>query len=114
MLTRDPIRSSSTLSQEQIHNTPDGQSGLIPRNFQDRAQAPNVIDKAWQALIVSLETGWFKHIDFSRLDPFGNFYLFRVLEDDLTDKVRRGTALDVIMVVIRVAEAIAVGLNFAR
>jgi len=84
------------------------------RNFQDRAQAPNVIDKAWQALIVSLETGWFKHIDFSRLDPFGNFYLFRVLEDDLTDKVRRGTALDVIMVVIRVAEAIAVGLNFAR
>src|SRR6476620_5381069 len=49
-----------------------------------------------------------------RLDPKGNFYLLRLLQDDLQDKITPGTVLDVILVVIRVAEAIAVGLSVGR
>jgi hypothetical protein len=87
---------------------------LDSRNSADRTSNPKVIDNAWQALIVSLEEGWFKHVDFIRLDPTGSFYLSRILEDDLTDKVPRGTALDAIMVILRVAEAIAVGLSLVK
>ena len=46
--------------------------------FQDRAAAPIVKGNAWEALIVSVG-GWSKHIDFSRVDPNGEFYLRRNL-----------------------------------
>lgn len=84
---------------------------LDSRNLHDKTQTPKVIDKAWQALIVS---EWFKHVDLIRLDPKGLFYLCRILEDDLASKVPRGTSLDGIVVVVHVAEAIAVGLNFVK
>jgi hypothetical protein len=80
--------------------------------FTDTRHRPVVKDKAWEALILS-DQGWSTHLDFSRFDPKGEFYLRRALQDDLTDKVEPETALDPILVVVRVAEAIAVGLAFA-
>jgi hypothetical protein len=80
---------------------------LDSRSFQDIEDRPMVVEKAWQTLIVS-------HLDFMRFDPKGEFYRCRILQDDITDKVPPGTALDVILVVILVAEAIAVGLNIAK
>jgi hypothetical protein len=86
---------------------------LDSRTFTDRRHAPKVMDKAWQALILSLD-GWSQHLDFSRLDPKGEFYLRRILQDDVSGKIDPKTALDPILVLIRVAEAIAVGLAFAK
>jgi hypothetical protein len=68
----------------------------------------------WQALIVSLKS-WSHHVDFIRLDPKGEFYLWRLLEDDLVPtKVAPGTALDPILVLLRISEAIAVGISVAK
>jgi hypothetical protein len=49
-----------------------------------------------------------------RLAPKGEFYLWRLLQDDLTDKVHPDTALDPTLILYRVAEAIAVGLSIAK
>ncbi len=84
---------------------------LDSRGFPDPAKRPKVVEKGWQALIISLEL---QHVDFMRLDPKGEFYLWRVLQDDLTERTIPGTSLDVVLVVIRVAEAIAVGLSIAK
>lgn len=86
---------------------------LDSSGFHDKNAAPIVKDKAWQALIVSLH-GWSKHVDFLRLDPKGQFYLWRNLPDDVVDQVKAGKALDPVIVILRVAEAIAVGLAFGR
>jgi hypothetical protein len=85
---------------------------LDSRGFTDQTSRPKVINKAWQALIISFRS--LKHVDFMRMEPKGKFYLWRVLQDDLTDRVDPGTALDVILVLIRVAEAMAVGLSLAK
>jgi hypothetical protein len=86
---------------------------LDSRGFVDETTHPRVIDKAWQALIVSFD-GWSKHVDFTRLDPKGEFYLRRILQDDLTDKVQPGEFLDVVLMMVRVAESMAVALAVAR
>jgi hypothetical protein len=59
------------------------------RDFTDPAARPRVIDKGWEALIISLQ-GWSKEVDFMRVDPKGEFYLHRLLQDDFTDRVARG------------------------
>jgi hypothetical protein len=87
---------------------------LESRSFTGKSARPRVIDRAWQALIVSLKTGLTGHVDFMRLDPRGEFYLRRVLQDDLNDKIAPGTALDGVLMMIRAAEAIAVGLALTR
>lgn len=86
---------------------------LDSSGFRDQSAAPIVKDKAWEALIVSLDE-WSRHVDFLRLDPMGQFYLWRNLPDDVSDHVKPGKALDPIVVILRVAEAIAVGLAFAK
>jgi hypothetical protein len=82
------------------------------RNFNDAKAAPKVASNAWEALIVSVSSSMSSpHFDFIRLDPTGNFYHRRALQDDFTEKVEPGTALDPILVLSRVTEAIAVGLS---
>jgi len=54
------------------------------------------------------------HIDFLRLDPRGSFYLLRILQDDLRKQVVPGRTLEPIVAILRVAEAIAVGLAFVK
>jgi hypothetical protein len=48
------------------------------------------------------------------LDPRGEFYLWRNLPDDVSDNIPPGKALDPIVVILRVTEALLVGLAFAK
>jgi hypothetical protein len=84
---------------------------LDSRSFNDEPSRPHVVNKAWQALIVSAQ-GWSSHLEFMRLNPTGDFYLWRALQDDLTpSRTTPNEVLDPILVILRVAEAIAVAIN---
>ena len=87
---------------------------LDSRGFNEKGHRPYVSNGAWQALIVHLGEGWSKHFDFQRFDPKGEFYLQRVMPDDLSNKVAPGTAVDVVLMIYRVAEVLAVGVSIAR
>lgn len=87
---------------------------LDSRSFARKEDRPYVVDRLWQALILDLAGGWTDNVDFLRFDPKGDFYLQRVMQDDLTDKVSPGKALDVILMIYRVAEVLAVGTNLGR
>ena len=88
---------------------------LDSRNFADDASRPYIAEGAWEAVMASTETrGFGAYIDFMRLEPSGRFYLRRALEDDLTEKVAPLTRLDYGLAILRTAEAIAVGLAFAK
>jgi hypothetical protein len=86
---------------------------LDSSGFQESAHRPVVKSNAWETFIVSSDS-WSRHLDFYRFDPNGKFYLHRNLQDDTSDKVQHGTLLDPTLVIIRIAEAVAVGLAFAR
>ena len=90
---------------------------LDSSNFHEALDRPYVLDDGWEALIVSLESGWMSdYIDFMRKEPSGRFYLFRGLQDDLSNTERAPqplTELDFGLAVLRTAEAIAVGREFA-
>lgn len=83
---------------------------LDSRGFRNQGDRPYIRDGGWEALIV----GAHAHADFMRMDPSGKFYLRRVLQDDLTDKVTPMTVLDPSLMLYRVAEVIAVGLAFGK
>ena len=86
---------------------------LDSSGFTDERARPQVREKGWEALIVSL-AGWSKHLDFMRLDPKGEFYLRRNLQDDVSHNVPPRTTLEPVIATLRVAEAMAVGLAFAK
>jgi hypothetical protein len=86
---------------------------LDSAGFSDETARPLVKDGAWQALIVSTHGSWSDHLDFQLFDPNGRFYLLRNLQDDGGGRAP-GSVLDPIIAILRVAEAIAVGLAFAR
>ena len=89
---------------------------LDSRGFSDQASRPFVIDGVWESMIASLETGW-DLIDFMRFDPNGKFYLRRALEDDISGSQRIPEPMKVLdfgLPIIRCAEAIAVGIAFAK
>lgn len=91
---------------------------LDTRGFTHQLARQYVVNGVWEALIIKLEGEWGgDHIDFMRLDPKGRFYLRRALQDDIARSSRAPkpmTALDFGLVTIRTAEAIAVGLAFAK
>ena len=87
---------------------------LDSRSFAREADRAHVTDGAWQSLIINFDVGWSPHFEFLRFDPTGEFYLQRVMQDDLTEKVPRGTAMDVVLMIYRVAEVLAVGVSMAR
>ena len=63
------------------------------------------------------ERGWGNTIDFMRLDPEGRFYLRRSLQEDISGNIQHPspmTVFDFSLPVIRTAEAIAVGIEFAK
>jgi hypothetical protein len=86
---------------------------LNSSSFREEAFRPRVIEGAWQTFIVSFE-GWSRHVELQRIVPSGEFYLGRVMQDDLNAPVEARAVLDPILVVIRVAEVMAVGLAFAK
>lgn len=90
---------------------------LDSRGFRDETARPYVVNGVWEAFIASLNSGFIDHVDFMRLDPKGRFYLSRALQDDISGTPKSPkpmTALDFGLPIIRSAEAIAVGIAFAR
>ena len=87
---------------------------LDTRDVRNPADRAFVLDGVWQALIVDLDGGWYQNFEFLRFDPKGEFYLQRVMQDDLSPKVTAGTAMDRMLMIYRVAETLAVGLSIAR
>ena len=87
---------------------------LDSRDFTEEADRAYVSDGVWQALIVNFDGGWSQQFEFLRFDPRGEFYLQRVMQDDLSDKVTPGTAMDVVLMIYRVSEVLAVGVSIAR
>jgi hypothetical protein len=90
---------------------------LDSRGFSEQNSRPFVIDGVWESMVSSLETGWSDQIDFMRFDPNGKFYLRRALQDDISGSQRDPgpmRVLDFGLPVIRSAEAIAVGIAFAK
>jgi len=83
---------------------------LDSRNFNNSDDRPQKFNGAWEALVVSR----MGRLDFYRMDAKGEFYQWRVLDDDCTDQVSPKTTLEPAMVIYRVAEVIAVGISFAR
>jgi hypothetical protein len=87
------------------------------RHFGGRTARPYVFNGAWEALVVSWNTGWSDQADFMRLDPRGRFYLHRPLQDDTTGSNQAPkplTQFDFGLPILRTAEAIAIGLSFAK
>ncbi|QEK93192.1 ATP-binding protein [Achromobacter insolitus] len=78
---------------------------------------PYVMNGAWHTFIVADKSSGFRRVDFMLEDPKGRFYSYRALEDDLTMSQHApapGTAFDGILPMLRVGEAIAVGLAFGK
>ncbi|MEW6616008.1 MAG: ATP-binding protein [Thermodesulfobacteriota bacterium] len=87
---------------------------LDSRDFSDRNSRPFVMDGVWESLVVS---GSSDEVDFMRFNPKGSFYLRRTLQDDISESQRSPEPmkfLDFGLPVIRCAEAIAVGISFAK
>ncbi|MGO8091647.1 ATP-binding protein [Rhizobium leguminosarum] len=84
------------------------------RGFHKEEDRPQLFEKAWETLILDIGENWGNHADFYRFDRHGEFYLWRVLQDDLTDKVKPGEYLDPGLTIYRVLESLAVGLAFAK
>ncbi|MGO8468038.1 hypothetical protein AB9F45_26120 [Rhizobium leguminosarum] len=82
------------------------------RSFRTEYDRPIRVENGWDAL-VAMKIGWSNHLDFWHVEP-SRFYLRRALEDDLSEKVSPGTVLNPLFVILRVAEAIAVGLAVAN
>jgi hypothetical protein len=87
---------------------------LVSQDATRKEERPYVVNGLWQGLVVALDGSWSEHVEFLRYDPRGEFYLQRVMQDDLTEKIAPGTALDVTLMIYRVAEVIVVGTNVAR
>ena len=88
---------------------------LDSRSFADDYHHPRVVKGVWEALLITLKSGWSNHIDFMRLDPQGKFFLMRALEDDIGRNPPQAlTVLDFSLAIIRTVEAIAVGIAFAK
>lgn len=84
------------------------------RNFADRASRPYVNGGAWEAFTVALDAG-LNHIDFWRLSATEGFYLYQAFKDDLRPDVRPPlTVLDFTLPILRVADALAVSMTFAK
>ncbi len=88
---------------------------LDARTLSDERSRPVVKGGAWEALIVALSDQTANRLEFFRLDPKGEFYLRRLLQDDAVPKqLEPGTRFDPVLVIYRVTEAIAVGIAAAR
>ncbi|MCP3468704.1 ATP-binding protein [Bradyrhizobium sp. CCGUVB1N3] len=88
---------------------------LDARTMSDERSRPVVRGGAWEALIVGLSDDTSNRLEFSRLDPKGEFYLRRLLQDDAVPRrIEPGTRLDPVLMIYRVTEAIAVGIAAAK
>jgi hypothetical protein len=88
---------------------------LDARLLSNPESRPKVVRDAFEYLIVSTSPDFSNHIDFARLDPKGEFFLQRLLQDDgVPRRVRPGQVIDPMLMILRVAEAMGVGIAFAK
>lgn len=90
---------------------------LDSSSFRNQDSHPYTYNDCWEAIIANFGEGFFSHFDFWRIDPTGNFYLRRALQDDIGGSENAPeplTSLDFGLAVLRSAEAIAVITHFAR
>lgn len=90
---------------------------LISRSFPESDFHPYVLDGIWEEALFSIVSGWNDYADFMRFDPSGKFYIRRPFKDDIGGSDRSPepmTALNIERVVSISAEALAVGLAFAK
>jgi len=87
---------------------------LDTSGFRNRDDRPVLIDKVWEVSVIDAEDSWLRHADFYRYDRRGEFYLWRVLHDDMTDRVETGKYFDPCLMMYRVLETLAVGLAFSK
>jgi hypothetical protein len=89
---------------------------LDTRSFNNALHRAYKKSGMWESLIVAIGQGTLSdRIDFIRQSPAGKFYHYRALEDDMNPKrVKPLSELEWVLCVLRVAEAIAVGINFAK
>lgn len=89
---------------------------LDSRGFPDKSARRHVFEGAWEALLVFLDSDGRNDIDFMRLSPKGRFYLRRALQDDMQSsrKPEPMTRFDFTRPICGTAEAIAVGIAFAK
>jgi hypothetical protein len=88
---------------------------LDARSLTNPENRPNVLQNGYEYLIVSLSPDFSNHIDFAQLDPKGEFFLHRLLQDDgVPSRIRPGQVLDPMLMILRVAEAMGVGIAFAK
>jgi hypothetical protein len=121
-LVIDPPKSSALPDQEfiaRIGSSNPKYTGwpiwLDARHNSDPQNRPRVVKDAAEYLIVSLSPDFSNHIDFARLDPKGEFFLYRLLQDDGVPRmVTPGQVLDPALMILRVAEAMGVGIAFAK
>lgn len=89
---------------------------LNTTNFADARSRPFVDEGCWESLIFNLQ-GAFHHIDFNQFDPKGRFYYLSAFPDDISTADNRPealTAFDSSFPVFHCAEAIVIGLAFAK
>jgi hypothetical protein len=90
------------------------------RSTQNASFRPYPFNRGWESLVVRLNQPLFaNHIDFWRIEPRGRFYEYRALEDDIAgtrgnQRIPAMKALDFLLVIGRVTEAIAVCLSYAK
>jgi hypothetical protein len=90
---------------------------LDSRGFADESSRPYVFEGTWETFIHSDKPDRRHEADYMRMDPKGRFYLRRALQEDTARSQRSPTAspiLDFVLPVIRSAEAMAVGIAFAK
>lgn len=90
---------------------------LDSRGFREKVSKPFVVNGVWEAIIQIFDEGWRDSIDFVRFDPKGRFFLWRAYQEDMKSSQRNLEPLkyfDFVLLVIRSAEAMGVGLAFAK
>jgi hypothetical protein len=89
------------------------------RGLGGELEQPYPAENGWEALVTMSEGAFVKGmmVDFWRIDPRGEFYHRRSLEDDLWARIpegNRGTTFDIINAIKRVAETLATVQAFAQ
>jgi schlafen family protein len=88
---------------------------LDARAAADEWSRPVVRSGAWEALIVALSDTTSHRMEFFRVDPRGDFYLRRLLQDDaVPQRLEPGSRFDPVLMIYRVSEAFAVGIAVAK
>ncbi len=88
---------------------------LDSRNASDESAKPYPFEDTWEAFIDFRVPDWINHIDFMRLGSHGQFYLRRVFYEDMRGRhLKPMKYLDCTLPIRETAEAIAVGIAFAK